>query len=470
MKVIPPLEITPARLTSTTASAEPAPGETSWSATEIVGEGERRILGALASTVTISNASPAVVTWAGNNLAETKAVVFSTTGTLPAGLTAGETYYVRQRMGVDTFTVAATPFGAVISTTSAGSGTHTATAHIHRVYEALTGAKSTVTISNASPGVVAWAGHGRQPNDAVVFSTTGGLPTGLTAGQTYYVTSTSFSSEQFTVSATQGGAAINTSSAGSGVHTGGLAAIYNKPPLLNTDVWEDVGPTNKYAMFDTLRNTVTSVDSPLTVVITPGTRCDALGLAGVDADAVQVTITSGGNPVYDSGVVSMVTRPVRNWYEYFFKKFQYKSARSFFDLPPYTDAVITVTLTRSGGKVACGALVLGMQEDLGSAKYGASAEKLNFTRITRDQWGNATVVKAVNKPAVKLDLWVDKANLDAFNQTEEALDGEVAFWAGVTDADDGYFQTLQVLGFYRRMSKNLTLPNHVIVSAELEEM
>ena len=75
----------------------------------------------------------------------------------------------------------------------------------------------TVTISNASPAVVTKATHGYSSGMPIVFSTTGALPTGLTAGTTYYVLSTG--ANTFNVEASIGGGAINTSSAGSGVHT-----------------------------------------------------------------------------------------------------------------------------------------------------------------------------------------------------------------------------------------------------------
>ena len=77
---------------------------------------------------------------------------------------------------------------------------------------------ATATISQATPGVVTWNTHGLAENAAVVFTTTGSLPTGLTAGTTYYV-KTVLTANTFTVSATKGGAAIDTSSAGSGTHT-----------------------------------------------------------------------------------------------------------------------------------------------------------------------------------------------------------------------------------------------------------
>ncbi len=80
-------------------------------------------------------------------------------------------------------------------------------------------ASATVTISNASPGVITWTAHGIAADQPVAFTTTGGLPTGLTASTTYYV-KTVLSVDTFTVSATVGGVVINTSSVGSGVHTG----------------------------------------------------------------------------------------------------------------------------------------------------------------------------------------------------------------------------------------------------------
>lgn len=73
------------------------------------------------------------------------------------------------------------------------------------------------TISNASPGVVTRAAHGLVNGDAIYFTTTGALPTGLAANTRYFVVSSA--TNTFSVSATRGGAAINTSSAGSGVHT-----------------------------------------------------------------------------------------------------------------------------------------------------------------------------------------------------------------------------------------------------------
>jgi hypothetical protein len=77
----------------------------------------------------------------------------------------------------------------------------------------------TCTISIASPAVITLASHGFVVNQQVIFSTTGALPTGLTAGAVYYVISAGLGASAFQVSTTQGGGAINTTGTQSGVHS-----------------------------------------------------------------------------------------------------------------------------------------------------------------------------------------------------------------------------------------------------------
>lgn len=79
----------------------------------------------------------------------------------------------------------------------------------------------TVTITIASPGVVTYTGDDNWANgDEVSFSTTGSLPTGITAGTTYFVVNyTTDGAKKFRIAATSGGADINTSGSQSGVQT-----------------------------------------------------------------------------------------------------------------------------------------------------------------------------------------------------------------------------------------------------------
>lgn len=85
-----------------------------------------------------------------------------------------------------------------------------------------TGYSATITMTIASPGVVTSASHNLNNGDVVFLSTTGALPTGLTAGVGYYVVNKATNTYQ--LSLTSGGAAINTTGSQSGVHTATLAS------------------------------------------------------------------------------------------------------------------------------------------------------------------------------------------------------------------------------------------------------
>ncbi|PZR36500.1 hypothetical protein [Caulobacter segnis] len=130
-----PIPITEAVLTAASV-AEPSPGEQVWNSLTGYATGEKVILGAPTTTVTISNGAPAVVTWTANGLPNGTPVILSTAGALPTGLTAGRIYYVVNR-SADAFQLAEVVGGAPIATSSAGSGAHTAKASIHRTYQSV---------------------------------------------------------------------------------------------------------------------------------------------------------------------------------------------------------------------------------------------------------------------------------------------------------------------------------------------
>lgn len=82
-------------------------------------------------------------------------------------------------------------------------------------------ATSTVTVSIATPGVVSWTAHGLLTGWRIRFTTTGALPTGLSANTTYWVTK--IDADTFKLSTTlanlRAGTYIATSGSQSGTHT-----------------------------------------------------------------------------------------------------------------------------------------------------------------------------------------------------------------------------------------------------------
>jgi hypothetical protein len=80
------------------------------------------------TTITMTIASPAVLSWAAHGLPIGGAFQLTTTGALPTGVSINTTYYViTAGFGANSFQFAATPGGAAIVSTGSQSGTHTGT-------------------------------------------------------------------------------------------------------------------------------------------------------------------------------------------------------------------------------------------------------------------------------------------------------------------------------------------------------
>jgi hypothetical protein len=98
------------------------------------------------------------VNWPAHGLAEFAKVTFSTTGTLPGGMTPGQTYYVRSPTTND-FRISETPTGSLVDTIGTTVGVHSAAT------EDLISALGNVTLArnrktpNADVGIVTSDGH-----------------------------------------------------------------------------------------------------------------------------------------------------------------------------------------------------------------------------------------------------------------------------------------------------------------------
>jgi microcystin-dependent protein len=77
----------------------------------------------------------------------------------------------------------------------------------------------TFTVTIASPGVFTLNSHGFAAGEPVYLTTTGALPTGLSANVIYYIASAGLTTNTFQLSSVPGGASINTSGSQSGTHS-----------------------------------------------------------------------------------------------------------------------------------------------------------------------------------------------------------------------------------------------------------
>lgn len=202
-----------------------------------------------------------------HHLLDNYTIIFTSTGTLPDGISAATEYFVSgDDLSDTTFKISAVKNGATLAITSAGTGTHSyamtgltqTTLRENYNYidftvstpgDYLTTSQSATSISIAAPAVVTKNSHGLVVGDAIRFESALGLPNGMSDQLTYFVISAGFGANAFQFSATPGGNAITTTTGG-GTTTG---HVFGKikghagdtqvavVPLSSTEVYRVVG-------------------------------------------------------------------------------------------------------------------------------------------------------------------------------------------------------------------------------------
>lgn len=255
------------------------------------------------------------------------------------------------------------------------------------------------------------------------------------------------------------------------LQAGNVGRALPVPPETQNDWWLEVGTTNKHAGLDGARSTQTVATSPLTMVISPGQRVNSIAVMGMEADGLHIQMhANGGTLVYDK-TFDLKLRRVRNGYEYCFKPFDLQPSVVQFDLPPFSDAQITLTLTKSSGSVKLGAVVVGNYIYLGATHARATNDALNFSTIERDIYGTATLVPRRTLPKTNQTLIAPKDIVTDLLDARIALNAVPAVWSALDDRGaDPYFEALLILGIYKQFSISLAYVDHAEVALELEEI
>lgn len=348
----------------------------------------------------------------------------------------------------------------------------------HRIYECTaahqgtTTSSSTVTMTIAAPCVVTWNSHGKANGTAVVFTTTGALPTGLTVGTTYYVTNAA--ANTFEVAAMTGGVSITTTGTQTGTHTCKTTSTAPIDRLTGTDpLWIDLGPTNRYAMFDAIISTgttlTTSGGSPvLEVVVSPGI-CNGVAVLDVTGVvSVKCEMYNGATLVYTE-TKGVDNTYISNWYEYFFEPYDVFTDLIFGPLPPYPSATVKLTFTPTtvGAVIKCGAALYGNTVEIGDVEYGATAGITDYSRKETDEFGITTLVERGFSKHTSYNMQIPNQQLRRVFSTLAALRATPAVWVA---SDDYKFTPLTAFGYPSDWGINVQYADYSSVSLDIEGM
>lgn len=312
-------------------------------------------IGAKSSTVTITNASPAVVTWAAHGLICNDPVYFATTGSLPSPFVAGTIYYVMCDGSVTTNTfqlstiqfmppltcaVFAPKCQTAINTTTTGSGTQTGNGYQYVAFggsgggvigdQAVPGSYARCDSVNAAAGYITSFGLQGTPGENVYVATGVGISGGRGGGSAFYGGG-SVGGEQG-INLTGGGGAganqTNVSASGGAGAGAGVCDIWLKPTGSPIPMLCGAAGTGGAAQLDTATITIASpavitlanhgffggtnasvisftTTGALPTGITAGTSYFVL-TAGLTTNTFEISTTPLGSAINTSGTQSGV--------------------------------------------------------------------------------------------------------------------------------------------------------------------
>jgi len=212
----------------------------------------------------------------------------------------------------------------------------------------------------------------------------------------------------------------------------------------STPWWQDVGPTNDWAMFDNDVSTQTVAQSPLTVVVAPGFFSSAQ-FFGLDADFITVTVRDKpGGAIVKTVTHELESSEPADYDEYFWDDFEPEASFAVGEIEQYYKAEATVTLTRTGGGlVRCGAMVVGDEVALGKALAQPKVKPRTFSFVSTDKFGVTSITrrKAVTDMDVTALMDVSEAN-SVLAAVQSLLDVPCA-WKG---SDSVYYAGLRCFG------------------------
>lgn len=245
-----------------------------------------------------------------------------------------------------------------------------------------------------------------------------------------------------------------------------ISSNLNNQPDISQTRWLEIGPSNKWAMFDSKISTQTTRATPLTVVISPSTITNSLALLNMQATSVVITITDGisGPEIYNR-TVDLNDTAILDWYMYFFEPYDFRKDVVLTDIPPYSTAVITVSVVNTGATSAVGNLLLGNIIELGSTQYGAGVGIRDYSIKETDEFGNTTFLVRAFSKRMQAQIFLDNSSLNYVMRALTNLRAVPAVWIG---SESSELEPLIVYGFYRDFNIDIPYPNNSLCSIEIE--
>lgn len=248
-----------------------------------------------------------------------------------------------------------------------------------------------------------------------------------------------------------------------------VAGAGTTAPESDATNWYELGPTNKYAMFDAGINTKSTNANTITMTIAPGEMVTEMVFCELVGSSLSIIVKDHpGGTIVKQETKNLDGSNVADWYDYFFGGFAQLSVAIFRDIPAYSNPEITFTLT-GPGDVSCGMLILGQSFEIGSVKYGASAGMIDYSsKSTNQTYGVTKLERREFAKRNNYGVIIDKIATNKVFTLVTSLRGTVCAWIGSDDY--AYSVPMVTAGFVREFMLEIAYPSHSLYTIQLEDM
>lgn len=237
------------------------------------------------------------------------------------------------------------------------------------------------------------------------------------------------------------------------------------PPYNLPTHWVEVGPTNRWAMFDESGGTYSYSSGANIVISFTMDRATSIALIELTARSVRIQATAPGYPNYYDQTYNLGDRAIiANWYDYFTADSFLATELIVTDIPAIPNTTFTITIENNGNPLQVGNFIVGQALELGKTQYGAKIGIVDYSKKEVNEFGKATLVKRTFSKKMDVSLTVENQIVDAVAQRLSYLRATPCLWVGA----NGVFESLTVYGFYRDFSIEIPRPTNSLCSLQIE--
>lgn len=234
--------------------------------------------------------------------------------------------------------------------------------------------------------------------------------------------------------------------------------------VTDTAWWVDIGPTNRWAMFDQINSSQTSRPLEVSATINTTGRIDSVVFTNLAANALNVTVTDGVDEFYNEDISLVDNSFISDYYDYFFEEIVRFTDYEVTGLPNILNPVISFALTDSG-TVAVGNVVPGFAFELGDTQYGAKLGNTDYSRITTDDFGNTSITVRDSAKRGDFTIWMPAYRTDRAFAILDSFRGTALAFVGANE----FTSTIQ-FGLLRDWNLEIAYPSHSVLSLQMQAL